>query len=452
MLQRDKENLEQRLQQLKEDAKEDFFEAQQVFLSEYEIMLENIFSSDSFGIKWLLTAYFELTYVDMKSKTDDINIWDIFQKSLTKSLVWLPLSSEKKQEFKKLILQLQSSQKPKTELYHSSEQLIHDPYFPIIEDMAIDGVLTREEFYALEFSYTRNGWDLKKTLNILTPQVRALIFSAIEHYESLNRNESEVMFRNEYAREIWSLEKSWIQTSQVIAFVARSYYKNPGRYKKYEHPKRRLKRTFKLSLLRLLRKKLGNIDAENILRRFEEGETFFDLFHIISEILEILPENPQSYEVYTASNALEEAEDILSEAESTQEKILKWQKLTTSVSKLIGETDAELDSEVLSRLLDASTDFVWEDIYFRSNLEEAWVLAEGKKIQESDDDEEDDDYSKLSPRWAYEAIKNDFLALEKEKTKAFLEGRYDDIDTYNEKLFVMQRKLEKLAIILWEEL
>ncbi|MCH8518508.1 hypothetical protein LAT59_01990 [Candidatus Gracilibacteria bacterium] len=452
MLQRDKENLEQRLQQLKEDAKEDFFEAQQVFLSEYEIMLENIFSSDSFGIKGLLTAYFELTYVDMKSKTDDINIGDIFQKSLTKSLVGLPLSSEKKQEFKKLILQLQSSQKPKTELYHSSEQLIHDPYFPIIEDMAIDGVLTREEFYALEFSYTRNGGDLKKTLNILTPQVRALIFSAIEHYESLNRNESEVMFRNEYAREIGSLEKSGIQTSQVIAFVARSYYKNPGRYKKYEHPKRRLKRTFKLSLLRLLRKKLGNIDAENILRRFEEGETFFDLFHIISEILEILPENPQSYEVYTASNALEEAEDILSEAESTQEKILKGQKLTTSVSKLIGETDAELDSEVLSRLLDASTDFVGEDIYFRSNLEEAGVLAEGKKIQESDDDEEDDDYSKLSPRGAYEAIKNDFLALEKEKTKAFLEGRYDDIDTYNEKLFVMQRKLEKLAIILGEEL
>lgn len=78
----------------------------------------------------------------------------------------------------------------------------------------------------------------------------------------------------------------------------------------------------KLALLRLLRKKLGNIDAESILERFENGETFFDFFTLIIEILEILPENPQSYEVYTVSNSLEEAEKLLSKASSTQEKIL----------------------------------------------------------------------------------------------------------------------------------
>ena len=64
------------------------------------------------------------------------------------------------------------------------------------------------------------------------------------------------------------------------------------------------------------------IDAENIMKRFEEGETFLDLFHILFELLEVLPENPQAYEVYHVSNALEQAQDALSESQSVEEKIL----------------------------------------------------------------------------------------------------------------------------------
>ncbi len=457
MLQKDKENLELKLQRLKDEAKEDFFEAQQIFLEEYEEVLEWLLSRENFWLKSRVTAYFEIMYVDRKRSWISLDMRDIFQKSLEKALNNLPLSPQKKQALQDLILKLQISYQPRSELYHHSEQLIHDPYFPLIEDIAIDGGITKEEFLALEFSYMRNAWDMKSALDILSPQTRALLRTAIDSYENLDPSESEALFRQEYSSEIQVLEKKWEEISHTLSFIARSYYKNPGRYKKYEHPKRRLKRTMKLALLRLLRKKLGNIDAESILERFENGETFLDFFTLIFEILEILPENPQGHEVYTVSNSLEEAEKLLSKASSTQEKILSWQKLTTSVSSLISKTDAELDSAVLTRILNDSTDFVWEEIHFRVPEVYAWILSEWKKTQlwdqeKEDDEEKEEDYSQLSVRWAFEAIKEDFSKLEREKTKAFLEGRYEDIDLYNERLFTMQRKLEKLAVILWEEL
>ena len=451
MIQPEKENLEKKLQQIKENSKKDFFESQQIFLENYETVVDTIFSQDTKGIKWLIKAYFEIQYVDIKTHKEDVDISDIFEKSIQKALQKLPLSTEKKAKLYHLLLQLQNCQKTKNELYHHSEQIFRDPYFPIIEDIIIDGALTREEFYALKFSYMQSWWDIKKSLYILSPQVRKSIMSAIENYQSLDTNISEKSFRNEYSEEILAIEKRWIQSSEVISFIARSYYKNPWRYKKYEHPKRRLKRTFKLALLGLLRKKLGNIDAENILRRFEEWESFYDFFEIIFEILEILSENPQDYEIYSITNALEDTEDLVSQAETTQQKILQWQKITTSISTLISETDSNLESSILEKILDENTDIIWENIHFRSEDEQAWIYAEWKKTQESDE-KDDDEYVELSTRGAYEAIKDDFIKLENKKTKAFLEGRYDDIDIYNEKLFSMQKKLEKLALLLWEEL
>jgi len=455
MLQRDKENLELRLQQLKEDAKEDFFEAQQVFLEEYDEVLTWVFSDTRPDLLSILRAYFEIAYVDEKAKNQWLQAQEILKASLTKVCSGLPVSTEKKSTLKDALQVIIEKKIPKSELYHHSEQIRHHPYFPLIEDMALDGDISKEEFYALELAFLKSSWDLHAALDVLPWELAKRIKAQIERYVKIDTTESEENFRNEYSLEIQALQKKWIATAEVITFVSRSYFKNPGRYKKYEHPKRRLKRTFKLALLRLLRKKLGMIDAENIMRRFEAGETFFELFDILREILDVLPENPQSYEIYTVSRADETAQDILSESQSIEEKILSWKKLTTSLSQLIGDIDSELDSGVLTRILDESTDFVGEDIYFRSESEDAWIFSDGKKSQESDDEDEDEEekkYEQLSPRWAFETIKEDFLELDREKTKAFLEGRYDDIDLYNERLFMMQKKLEKLALILWEEL
>ena len=454
MFQCDKENLEQRLQRLKEEAKEDFFEAQQIFVEEYENVLEEVFADTRPDLLSLLKVYFEIEYVDVRSKQDTLDHRDILKISLKNITKDIPISQEKKTWLLQALQTLLQYKKPKSEIYHHSEQIQHHPYFPIIEDMALDGDISREEFYALEYAFIASSWDIFMALEKLPSEFAKRLKTQIEKCTKIDTRQSEQDFRAEYHSEIQALHERWISTDQVLTFVARSYYKNPGRYKKYEHPKHRLKRTFKLALLRLLRKKLGMIDAENIMKRFEEGETFIDLFSIVYELLEILPENPQSYEVYHVSNAVEEAEDILSESQSIEDKILKWQKVTTEITKLIWDTESDMESEILEKVLNDSADLVWQEIYFRSESEDAWVLSEWKKTQESDDndDEEDKKYDTLSPRGAFETIREDFLELEQEKTKAFLDGRYDDIDIYNERLLLMQKKLQKLALLLWEEL
>ena len=96
MLQRDKENLELKLQRLREEAKEDFFEAQQVFLEEYGDVLAEVFADSRPDLLSLLKAYFEIGYVDTKSKQDLPSHRHILETSLKNIAKDIPLSQEKK--------------------------------------------------------------------------------------------------------------------------------------------------------------------------------------------------------------------------------------------------------------------------------------------------------------------------------------------------------------------
>ena len=96
MLQRDKENLELRLKQLREEAKEDFFEAQQVFAEEYEDVLAEVFADSRPDLLSLLKAYFEIGYVYVKSKQASQNHRDILETSLKSIIKDIPILQEKK--------------------------------------------------------------------------------------------------------------------------------------------------------------------------------------------------------------------------------------------------------------------------------------------------------------------------------------------------------------------
>lgn len=48
---------------------------------------------------------------------------------------------------------------------------------------------------------------MKSALDILSPQTRALLRTAIDSYENLDPLESEALFRQEYSSEIQVLEK-----------------------------------------------------------------------------------------------------------------------------------------------------------------------------------------------------------------------------------------------------
>jgi len=98
-----------------------------------------------------------------------------------------------------------------------------------------------------------------------------------------------------------------------------------------------------MALLRLLRAKLGNIDAEIIIKRFEDGEGFDDYFLLLFQLLEVIDENPDGEEVYHILKLEEDTQKLVYTAEETKKKILEGEKLTANISKLIGETDAELE-------------------------------------------------------------------------------------------------------------
>ena len=82
MLQRDKENLEQKLQQMKEEAKESFFEAQKVFRDEYSEISQEIFPLDILGIQSSLRGVFELRYGEILAQGKHPQKHEIFGQSL----------------------------------------------------------------------------------------------------------------------------------------------------------------------------------------------------------------------------------------------------------------------------------------------------------------------------------------------------------------------------------
>ena len=111
--------------------------------------------------------------------------------------------------------------------------------------------------------------------------------------------------------------------------------------------------------------KLGNIDVENILERFESGDTFLDLFLLLFQLLEVIQENPQSSEVYHIATLEETAKSIVVEAEETRKKILKGEKITTTLSTLISDTDTKLEDGLLSEMLDDTTHFFGDEVHFQ---------------------------------------------------------------------------------------
>lgn len=209
-----------------------------------------------------------------------------------------------------------------------------------------------------------------------------------------------------------------------------------------------------MALLRLLRAKLGNIDAEIIIKRFEDGEGFDDYFLLLFQLLEVIDENPDGEEVYHILKLEEDAEKLVYTAEETKKKILEGEKLTANISKLIGETDAELEQWILGKILDDDTHFHGEEILFgHGDTEIAWVYAESQKKDEDDEDELEDIIDEGDTlRGNYERLKEYFTQVDEEKRKAFWEWNYDIIDTLNEKLMRIQSRIEKIWKLLGEEL
>lgn len=449
MLSRDFENFELRLMKLREESLEDFEAAEKIFDENYQKHLQEIFPRDILGAKKYIAGCFEIEYVDILHTWKTPEKRDVFERSVLKVIESLPLSTERKHELSKNILTMSDVSETMQSYFASKDDISRDPFFALVEDFSMDGDISKEEFILLQENYTREK-DFLKALESLPSHIRNMFHSHIEKVLSHEDTSKREAFEWEYHKELAALKKRWLNTTPVVVFVSRCYYKSPGKLKKSEHPRRRLRRTFKIALLKLLRAKLGNIDAELMLRRFEEGEYFEDFFMLLFKLLEVINENPDGEEVFSTLKLLDDTEGWVLEAEATKQKILDGEKVSANIANLMGETDSDMQEGILEKILDEGTHFIGDEIHFAHNQEEvdmAWIYAETTNVQESEKDE-DIDYENMSPQTAYEMLKHQFQKIEEEKRKSFLEGDYDKIDTYNEQLLSIQSKLEKLSKLL----
>jgi hypothetical protein len=322
MFSKDFENFELRIKKLREESLEDFENAERVFEENYRERLEDIFPRDVLGVKKYIAGYFEIAYVDALESGKTIEKKAIFQRSVEKVIKSVPLSAERKRELTDNILKISSIPETLQSYFAAREDISRDPFFALVEDFSLDGDISREEFFILQQSYQKER-DFIKALDSLPEQTREMFHEHIEKIFSHENSPKREAFESEYHQELKNLQKRGFNVQPVVVFVSRCYYKNPGKLKKYEHPKRRLRRTFKMALLKLLRAKLGNIDAEIFLKRFEEGEYFEDFFLLLYKLLEVVDENPKSEEIYSVLKLDEETQSVVYDAEKTKEKILE---------------------------------------------------------------------------------------------------------------------------------
>lgn len=451
MLNKTFENFETKLVKLREESLEDFTAGESKFQEKYSQRLEEIFPRDILGAKKSIAGSFIVSYVDSIHGWWNIDTNEIFQKSVQYVISTLPLSADRKKNLKENILSAADLSESLHSYFAAKDDISRDPFFALVEDFSIDWDISKEEFLLLQQSYESQG-DFLKALEVLPESIKTMFHSHIEMSLSHDINSKRWEFESEFSTELASLRDKGINVEPVIVFVSKSYYKTPGKYKKYEHPMRRMRRTFKIALLKLLRAKLWNIDAQIILERFESWEKFEDFFMLVFKLLEVVNEDPNSQEIYSILKLDEEIQDDVFTAEENKQKILAGESLVMKIASLFWkwthkEWEEELEDWILDKLLDENTDIVWEDIYFNREQENAWIYA--KSWEEDQSEQEDEiDYDSISPSVAYEMLQHQFHSVEEEKRKAFLEWEYDEIDVFNEKLLTIESKLSKLCLIL----
>lgn len=198
--------------------------------------------------------------------------------------------------------------------------------------------------------------------------------------------------------------------------------------------------------------KLGNVDAEKILKQFEAWESFEDFFMMLYKLMEIVNEKPEGKEVFSLLDLVEETQEEVLSAEQTKKKILEWEELTANISNLLWDTDGKLEWELLEKVLDDDTHFHGDEIQFaHGDTEMAWIFAEtaSEGPEEEEEDELIDSWDTLE--WNYERLKNAFHEVDEKKRKAFGGGDYDMIDVFNDELIAIESKIEKIAKLLGKE-
>ena len=480
------ENLELKLQRAKEENFEVFKWVEKMYKQEYKSFVDNFFTTDVLGAKKSIWAHFELEIFNMlttwwveklspKKKSEALN------NALEKWLQILPVSLRKRETLKTKILQLNWKKQECNEIFWKNTDLSRDFNYPILESLLSQKLLSQADLLSIYGNY-RETKSLRRSLANLSVDKREMVHS---YFYSLNNDKNEEKtsdFKQEYSTEIASLQKDYSQNivDWVVQFVGRNYFKLKKTAHKSESPKLRLRRTFKIALLKLLRIKFWNIDTQKVLAKIDTLSDFKSMFDIIAQLIEIIPEKNERVEKYSIQEVFDEAQGTIKTAESTKEKIISWEKNTVKTCSLIAELEENFDSESLEVLLSEETDLIWGELHLRGkkwawsivwwawvnewnlldwwNIEaiNAWILKEKDDEWEEQDVDMIDEESEELFEWAatelleekFIQLKELFKQLEKEKQELFAEWDYDRIDDVNDELVVVMIQLEKMKSLM----
>ena len=133
----------------------------------------------------------------------------------------------------------------------SENNLQKHPSFPIMESLFADGKLSSEEFLLLQHHY-HISHSLKDALQRISSKSRQSFLQEQHQLSVSSQTLRKNLFETEYSSALSHLEKQGYQVQAVVSFVAQSYYRPKNRF---ESSKERLKRTWKMALLRLLQQR-----------------------------------------------------------------------------------------------------------------------------------------------------------------------------------------------------
>ena len=479
------ENLEIKLQNAKQENAEVFEQVESDYKQNYKDFVDGFFKTDVLGAKKSISALFQLEAFNGSSKEKSLEI------ALEKWLKILPLKLNQKEQLKDQILQLSNKREKFSEIFENNSDFSKDYNYPVLEDLLAQKVLNKADMLSI-YSWYQNTWDIRLSLWKLPTDKREVVTSYFYSLNSSKREERISWFSDEYSWEIAKMQKQfdWPIVDWVVSFVWRNFFKMKPYKKKIESKKLRLRRTFKVALLKLLRIKYSGFNVEKLIKQIDSLDDFESMFRLLQKLIDVIPENGELLEKYSIQEQVDEVEEAIIESEWNKEKILAWEEITVKACTLINDTEQKLDRKTLDKILDDDTDIVWDELKFRKippsqpfplqeeevaenwwnlldwgEVEEvnAWILAESNSLPPEGgkypkgDGGFDDEETKEEIIWEeelaikYNELKTEYNILEKKKQNIFASWDFDMLDEINEEILSLMVKLEKVTLLIGED-
>ncbi|MDQ7008806.1 MAG: hypothetical protein Q9M94_00765, partial [Candidatus Gracilibacteria bacterium] len=459
------ENLEIKLINARVENEKAFEKFEKLYKDNYKDFLEGFFKTDILGVKKLISTIFQLESLNGKNNSDAFRI------SIEKGLTILPLNTEKKEKVKNKILKLENKRSNILDIFIKNSDIKKDKDFPIIESLLERKILDNSDFILLSSEFNKKG-SIKLSIDLLDKNKKDLIKKYLYLAHPNKKEENIKSFKVEYNSEIKKIEKKYPQNiiDGVVKYVGRNFFKMKPYKKNIESRKLRLKRTFKIALLKLLRIKYSGFNIEELINKINSMQDFESMFRLIMKLIDIIPENSELLEKFIIAEDIDEIEENISEAEKNKEKILSGENSTIKICELLDASEKKLDKKLLDKILDDDISIVGNKIITRKKekinrtgdgnnvgnlldggnikiinagiLEQNNILDDDNNTEE--DEEELEELTIQDLEIIYNEIKLDFSILDKEKLKYLISDDYENLEITIDKIIKVQIKLEKI--------